>query len=297
VPSLGVHALRIVSEIIQEVEDGSAVRLRKIPAARGNRYVGLVLLFDIHTTEPLAIIQESGLQRLRVGVTSALAAKHLARPDSQRVAMFGTGWQAETQLRALIHTLPISRVEVFSTSPEKRSAFVDRMSQLVPVEVAEGDGSSQMIRNADIVVCCTNSLTPVFSGADLHEGQHVNSLQAGELDRVAHERADLICIRSIERSLNYLEKGATEKPRHGTTLFDLADSFQEKWVELGSIIAGFHPGRTDPRQITLFGGSGTGPSSGLGLQFAATGKAAFEEAQRRGLGVEVPTELFLQQHR
>src|SRR3954447_10939213 len=89
-PRLGVHALRISSDLTWE-HDG---RRDKVPAAPGGRYVGLVLLFDQATLVPLAILHDGYLQRMRVGATSALAADRLARPDVHVAAVVGAGWQA-----------------------------------------------------------------------------------------------------------------------------------------------------------------------------------------------------------
>ena len=75
-PGQGVHGLRLSSDLTWE-HDG---RRDKIPAAPGDTYVGLVLLFDLETLEPLAFLHDGELQRVRVGATSALAADRLARP-------------------------------------------------------------------------------------------------------------------------------------------------------------------------------------------------------------------------
>src|SRR5215212_9238119 len=96
-PRAGVHVLRLSSDLTHE-HDG---RREKIPAAPGGRYVGLVLLFDIATLVPLALVHDGELQRVRVGATSALAADRLARPDARTAAVIGTGWQSEKQIEGL----------------------------------------------------------------------------------------------------------------------------------------------------------------------------------------------------
>ena len=57
VPRYGVHALRISSEVVQTQKHFGRVREAKLPRAGGGRYVGMVMLFDMQTTEPLAIMQ------------------------------------------------------------------------------------------------------------------------------------------------------------------------------------------------------------------------------------------------
>jgi hypothetical protein len=75
IPKLGVGAIRINSDILTFPEGEGGMRRVKVPAAPGNRYVGLVLLFSSHTGEPLAIMPDGVIQRARVGATNALAAK------------------------------------------------------------------------------------------------------------------------------------------------------------------------------------------------------------------------------
>src|SRR5712692_6963198 len=65
VPKLGIGAVRINSDIITWPSRDGNVRREKVPAAPGNRWVGLVLLFSAETGEPLAIFPDGCLQRLR----------------------------------------------------------------------------------------------------------------------------------------------------------------------------------------------------------------------------------------
>src|SRR5438093_479919 len=125
-PRLGVHALRVTSDLVHELERNGGRRREKIPAAPGRRYVGLVLLFDQTTLVPLAVVQDGELQRMRVGATSALAAKRLARPDARTAALIGCGWQAEAQLQGLREVLALAEVRVYAPTRERLEAFCER---------------------------------------------------------------------------------------------------------------------------------------------------------------------------
>lgn len=296
VPRYGVHALRISSEIVQTQRLYEHTREEKLARAAGGRFVGLVLLFDMMTTEPLAIMHDAGLQRMRVGATSALAAKYLAREDASRVGMFGAGWQGRPQLEALARVRKLERVEVHSLNPEHRRRFAAEMSSVLGIPVIAADDPKKVVEGADIIICATNSQDPVFEGTWLEPGQHVNSLQAGELDEVTHRRADIIAVRAFEKSRHYVQKDAPEIPTHTQVTHRFHVGFEDKLVDLGSIIAGRKEGRTSTSALTLFGGSGTGPSSGLGIQFAAVGKLAYDLARAKGLGREIPTEWLTQEH-
>src|SRR6201986_2147781 len=98
VPKFGVGAVRINSDIITWPKKGNTIRREKVPAAPGNRYVGLVLLFSTENGEPLAIFPDGVMQRMRVGAANGLAAKYLARENAKTLGILGSGWQAGAQL-------------------------------------------------------------------------------------------------------------------------------------------------------------------------------------------------------
>src|SRR5262245_4709582 len=118
-PRLGIHALRLTSDLTDE----SGGKRVKIPAAPGERYVGLVLLFDLDTLAPVAIVHDGYLQRVRVGATSALAARRLARSEPRVVGLLGAGWQAGAQVDGLREVFDIGEVRVFSPTREKLESF------------------------------------------------------------------------------------------------------------------------------------------------------------------------------
>jgi hypothetical protein len=94
VPYFGKAAIRLNSDTIYHPTIDGIQRRVKVPAASGQKWVGLVLLFDIASGEPVAIFPDGMIQRMRVGATSGLAAKYLAREDSKTLALIGSGWQA-----------------------------------------------------------------------------------------------------------------------------------------------------------------------------------------------------------
>src|SRR5258705_9333949 len=100
IPKLGIGAVRIDSDIVTWPTQGNNMRRVKVPAAPNGRYVGLVLLFSSETGEPLAILPDGVMQRIRVGATNGLAIKYLARKDAGVVGILGSGGQAGAQRRA-----------------------------------------------------------------------------------------------------------------------------------------------------------------------------------------------------
>jgi alanine dehydrogenase len=273
IPRLGVHALRVTSDLTRE-RDG---RREKIAAAPGGRYVGFVLLFDIERLVPIALVQDGYLQRMRVGATSALAARHLARADARVATVIGAGWQAGAQIEGLRAVRDLDEVRVYAPTREKLTAFCAEHDANPASSVREA------IDGAAVVALATNSQAPVLDGDWLEPGQHVNSLQRHELDGRTVERAGLVVVRSREQPTFHYAPGHAP---HAASMRKLDGA-----AELGEVVTGT-AGRSSDDEITLFTGSG-----GLGIQFAAVAHTVYRAAYAAGLGKYVPTEWFTQEEK
>lgn len=287
-PRYGVHALRLTSDLTHERNENGGRRREKIPAAPGERYVGLVLLFDIASLVPLAIIHDGYLQRMRVGATSAVAARQLARPDARVAAVIGAGWQAGAQIEGLREVLPLEEVRVYAPTRATLEAFCAEHGA-TPVGSAR-----EAVEGADVVALATNAHEPVLDGAWLEPGQHLNSVQGHELDDVSLERADLVVVRSREEATFHYAPG--HAPRAAAERKRLDRRSPATVVELGEVLTGA-AGRRSPAEITLFTGGGTGASSGLGIQFAAVAHAVHRRAVEQRIGRDLPTEWFTQKEK
>jgi alanine dehydrogenase len=284
-PRLGIHALRLTSDLTRHVAQNGSRRREKIAAAPGGRYVGLVLLFDLETLVPLAILHDGYLQRMRVGATSALAVDRLARADARVAGIVGAGWQAGAQLEGLREVRALDDIRVYAPTRSRLEAFCREHGARPAASAREA------VAGADVVALATNSHDPVLDGAWLERGQHVGSVQGRELDETTLDRADLIVVRSREEATFHHASGVA--PVEVTEQRRLDDERAAKVVELGDVVTG-SVGRGSPHQITLFTGGGTGASSGLGIQFAAVAYLVYEAARAEGLGRELETDWFTQ---
>ncbi len=87
----------------------------------------LLILFDSHEGTLKAIIEAFALGQLRTGGISGVAARWLAAPDADELAIIGTGQQALTQIAAVAAVRRLKRVRVFSPNPEHRANFAKRL--------------------------------------------------------------------------------------------------------------------------------------------------------------------------
>src|ERR671924_508075 len=168
-----IVAMRVNSDIIRWHQQDGRVLKTKIPAASGDKYVGLVMLFSTENGEPLAVFPDGVVQRMRVASSSAIAARYLAREDATTLALFGSGWQAGSHLPAICAVRKIKRVNVYSPTKANREAFVREMAQKVEAEVRPVDSPEETIRNAEIIATTTNSLSRVVDPAWVQPGLHL----------------------------------------------------------------------------------------------------------------------------
>jgi ornithine cyclodeaminase/alanine dehydrogenase-like protein (mu-crystallin family) len=290
VPKFGIGAVRINSDILTWPQTAAGRKRVKIPAAPNGRYVGLVLLFSIATGEPLAIYPDGIVQRLRVGATTGLGAKYLAREDASEIAMLGCGWQAGAQILAMAEVRKVSRVRCFSPNAERRAAFAQEMRGKTGIEVVACETAQDAVRGADVVLCATNSWSPVFHAGWLEPGMHVSTVQHAELDPAVFNKADVLIGHYtagrpavIDSSRGITHADETEELRKSVR----AALAEHKLPNLHDLVLGRVPGRTSPSQITCFLNY-----VGLGYQFAAVGSVVYRKALEQGVGRDLPTDWF-----
>jgi alanine dehydrogenase len=289
IPRFGIGAVRINSDIVTWQVSPSGPRRVKVPAAPGERYVGLVLLFSTTTGEPLAIYPDGVVQRMRVGAISGLAAKYLARRGAREVALLGTGWQAGGQALAISAVRNIKRIRCYSPQRERREAFAKEMGAKLSIDVVSVATAKEAVHGADIVLCATNSLQPVLPAEWLEPGMHVGSLSRLELDPSVIAAANVVFTHVREADGRIVRTAGADLARdaeHRKAALSSAIG-QHTRPELSDLLLERAPGRGTDQDITLFFNY-----SGLGYQFAATGHVIYKKARELGLGRELDTGLF-----
>ena len=291
VPGSGVGAVRIDSDIVTWPKQDGNIRRVKVPCAPNDRYVGLVLLFSCETGEPLAILPDGMIQRIRVGATNGLGVKYLARREAKTIGILGSGWQAGTQLMGACAVRDIAAIRCFSPNRDHCAAFATEMAAVLGVPVTPVSRTEEAIDGADIVMCATNAIENVFFERWMRPGLHVSSIKLPEIAVAAIRRADRLVIHTRD-----------SKPLHVTAknvaVAEIADD--KGWglgkgidfsatPTLADVIAGVAPGRRSEGEATCFINN-----LGLGSQFAAAGALAYRKAKEAGRGHELPTEWFTQ---
>ncbi len=246
------------------------------PKGRGARF--WYTLFN-DAGEMLALMEADALGQIRTGAASGVATRFLAREDASTLGIIGTGWQARSQLEACYHVRNISRVLVYGRDPKKRADFCELMQEKVDAKIVPVETARDAVAEADVICTMTSASTPVFEGAWLRDGAHVNAAgsnraNAQEIDIETVTRAAVVAVEDVAQAK--VESGdlrAANETAHWS--WDHA-------TRLSDIIAGHALGRTSDDQITLF------ESLGIGLWDLAVASHVFDACVTEGRGTRLP---------
>jgi alanine dehydrogenase len=240
--------------------------------------LGKVLLQDPNTGDVICIMDGGYLTAVRTGAGSGLATKYLARKGEKMVAgIFGAGVQAQTQLWAVYEARSLAKAIVFDMVPGAAENFADTMSKKLNIPVVVAKNSEELL-DADILCTATSSPTPIFDGAKVKAGTHINGIGshspgARELDSTIIRRS-LLVADSREACLN--EAGDIMMPIQEGVITP-----EHIYAELGEIVTHKKEGRSSAEQITIF------KSNGLAIQDVAAAKLVYDRAKAKGIGQEV----------
>jgi ornithine cyclodeaminase/alanine dehydrogenase-like protein (mu-crystallin family) len=265
-------------------------------------YCGLLFMFSARDGMPVALINDGFLQHLRVAGGAGLGVKYLTSERPLSVGMIGSGGMARSYLEAFSCVRKITKVKVYSPSQENARQFVKDMSEQYGIPVEAAASARDAVKGVDIVSCCTSSIDPVFKTEWLEPGMHVTDVTWDETEPGFANAVDVAV--KMGESTPHLENpppGAFYAA-HGFMGY-VAGSPEEKAIiprrppreeilkmpTLADVISGKAKGRTSDKQTSWFLNLGV-----MGVQFAAVCTAVYNEAKKKGIGRDIPSEWFTQ---
>ena len=241
---------------------------------RGLPYIsGLMILNDVETGFPYAVMDCAWITAMRTGAASALSAKYLARPESETVGILACGVQGRTNLEALACLFPIKRVYAYDVLPEVQERFVAEMKERFGFEISGVNEPKEAVVESDLVVTSGPILkhpTPVIERDWLRPGTYgsavdFDSYWTGEalaqMDRISTDDHAQF---QYYKSVGYFQQ--TPDP----------------YADLGELVAGSKPGRLDAKDRTL------AINLGLAMDDMAVAPTLYQSAKAKGLGVWLP---------
>lgn len=240
-----------------------------------------ILLSETVTGYPIAFIDGTLCSDLRTAAISAVAAKYLARQNSETIGFIGSGEQAKMHLLALAHVLPnLKTCKVASRSPESERKFVEQMSRLLPaMKFITCDGDYQKAAmDSDVVVTAISAQLPLLKAEWLKEGVYYNHVGGWEDDYMVPKIMDKIVCDDWEAV-----KHRTQTISRLYKMGELKD--EDIYADLFEIVGGEKPGRTSETEKIYFN------PVGLSYVDVALGKAFYDRVMQSG--IEVPEFDFI----
>lgn len=216
----------------------------------------VIVLFRPETGEPLVTMDGRLITEMRTGAVSAAATKALARKDASVLGILGSGVQARSHLEALRLVRNFREVRVWS--PRRATQFAEKFG------VRAAASAEAAVREADVVVVATTSMTPVLRGEWLSPGAHVNSVGASRPDW--RELDDEV----LSRARIFVESREAASRESGDVI--AAGRID---AEIGEVFAGTVAGRRSEEEITLF------KSVGVAVEDLAAADLVYRAATRR----------------
>lgn len=183
-PRRRLHAPDGLFHTMEAVDLGAGRMAIKTYSSFRPRTRFLVLLYDATTGDLLAMIEADRLGQMRTGAATGAATRYMARETASVLALFGAGWQAESQALAVAHVRALREIRVYSRRADARAEFAARMSDQIGVDCFSANSPETALEGADIIVTATTSRTPVFDGNLLGLGAHVNAAGSNSLAKV-----------------------------------------------------------------------------------------------------------------
>ena len=239
---------------------------------------GTILLIDATCGVTLAVMDGGHITRVRTGAAGAVAARQLARDDSETAFILGAGAQGRIQLRGLAEVLPnLQRALVFDSDSNRSERFKEEMTSQIglPIEVATGIEDAAL--RADVIVTATPSREPLIMREWVLPGTHINAMGA---DGPGKQELDSRILRDADRVLVDAWQQARElgECQHAVSDGYIAVDDETRPVQIGAILAGDAVGRRSEEDITIF------DSTGLAVQDLATAHLAYRQALKKDLG-------------
>jgi ornithine cyclodeaminase/alanine dehydrogenase len=241
---------------------------------RGLPYIsGLLTLNDPETGIPIAVMDATWITAMRTGAATAVAAKYLARIDSEPVGIIACGVQGRTNLEALSCVFDLKRVKAYDIDVEAAERFASEMREALGVEIEVVEQPRDAVSGLDLVVSSGPILkdpSPTIAAGWLSPGAFAcpldfDSYWTGDALREADKLAtDDIAQIDYYRTIGFFRD--TPGP----------------YADLGEIVSGTRPGRVseDERTICM--------NLGLALEDMATAILIYGRAKESGIGTELP---------
>jgi alanine dehydrogenase len=237
---------------------------------------GVIVLADLNSGTPLAIMDSTEITLQRTGAATAVAATYLSRDEPSTVTIAGCGLQGRVQLRSVAAVRQVVEVHAFDIDARAARAFALEMAPVVGAPIHPTDDLRAALARSDIVVTCTTSRTPIVHQDDIRPGTFVAAVGADNLDK--HE-IDVALLASADVVVDVLDQAATIGDLHHALAAGVMRR-EDVRAELGEIVIGRKPAR----RLSCLDDICVFDSTGMALQDVVAAALVYERARERHVG-------------
>ncbi len=238
-------------------------------ARGGEPHQATILLLDPATGRPHCVLDGNAITTARTGAAGGIGLQALARPDSRRLCVFGTGVQAHIQVSYALRLMPgIAEVRYVSTRGERHAAFEAAFAQRCDIALATDRDAA--VADSDVIITATPGGGPLFDAQAVQPGTH------------------LTCVGSDTVGKRELPAGVLERAQIVVDDRDQARTIGEcQWapalpcIEIGDLLTGAASIDRQPADITVF------DMTGLALQDLTVARMLHERALASGAGTRL----------
>jgi ornithine cyclodeaminase len=135
---------------------------------------GIVVLNDVKTGVPLALLNGPVLTALRTGAVGGVSIRHLAPEDTTSFGIIGAGAQGFYQARLATAARDLTDIYVFDLDTSRSRALIDRLSAVVPnINLHTATSVEELLENCQSITTATTATKPVLpENPELLQGKH-----------------------------------------------------------------------------------------------------------------------------
>ena len=235
---------------------------------------GVLVLFDATNGMVLAVLDSIEVTLRRTAAASALAARHLARPNSGTITLCGCGAQGRAQLEALADVLPIRQVSVWDIDGNKAQLFAREMRGALRLDVNAVAEPHHAACTSDVIVTATSARKAFLTRDMVPAGAFVAAVGADNPEK-SELTPELLAASTLV--VDILGQAATMGDLHHAIEAGLVTA-DEVHAELADVIVGRKSGRLSDDQTIVF------DSTGTAIQDVASAVAIWQRATASNVG-------------
>ena len=230
---------------------------------------GLLILNDPHTGLPISVMDCVWITAMRTAAATAVAARRLARPDSNVLGVLGCGVQGRSHVEAMNVLFPLKKVIAYDVSPQAAASFAAEIASRFSLEVIQAPSPRQAVSGCDLVVTAGPILKVPHATIQpdwLDQGAFASLV---DFDSYWHPSAmhqvDKFCTDDIPQLEHYRQVGYFQDipPIH---------------ADLGQLVTHQKPGRENPHERTMT------CNLGLAMDDMAVAPSIYQLARQKGIG-------------